>query len=325
MCLPNSNEKRGLESVADNVVIQVLVSFFQADLRLATPILLAAIGMIYSERAGIVNIGAEGMMLVGALAGVAGSFYFGSAWYGTLIAIAFGALMGLLFGFIVITLQGDQIVTGIAFNLLGLGLTTSFARIFFGTSSTRPKIDAFNVVPIPFLSDIPIIGPILFRQATIVYFTIALVFITYFVLYKTTWGLTLRAVGEKPKAADTVGINVYKVRYFSIIIGGMLAALGGAFLSLGLVSLFTENMVAGRGFIAVAAVIFGKWNPIGVLGAALLFGAGDALVFRLQATGTDIPYQFLLMIPYVLTIAALAGFVGKSTAPAASCIPYDKE
>ncbi|MEW6621761.1 MAG: ABC transporter permease [Bacillota bacterium] len=309
----------------DSSVVQGIINFLSADLRLATPILLAAIGMIYSERAGIVNIGAEGMMLAGALAGVIGSFFFGSAWYGALLAVTVGGFAGLIFGFIVITLQGNQIVTGIAFNLLGLGLTTSFSRVILGSTSQRPEIDSFTAVAIPLLSDIPILGPVLFKQSIIVYFTIGMVFITYFILYKTTWGLKVRAVGDSPKAADTVGVNVYFVRYQSIIIGGMLAGLGGAFISLGLVSLFTENMVAGRGFIAIAAVIFGKWNPFGVLLAALLFGAGDATVFRLQSMGTDIPYQFIRMIPYIITIAALAGFVGKSRAPAASGIPYDKE
>jgi len=311
--------------VIDNELIQSIVNFLAADIRLATPILLTAIGMIYSERAGIVNIGAEGMMLVGALTGVVGSFYFGSAWFGALGAIIAGGLMGLLFGFITITLQGNQIVTGIAFNLLGLGLTTTASRVIFGTTSTRPEIDAFSAVAIPGLSKIPILGPVFFNQSVIVYFAIVLVLATYFILYYTSWGLELRAVGEVPKAADTVGVNVYKVRYFSILIGGALAGLGGAFLSLGLVSLFTENMVAGRGFIAIAAVIFGKWNPFGVLLAALIFGAGDATVFRLQAMGTDIPYQFIRMIPYVITIAALAGFVGYSRAPGASGIPYEKD
>jgi general nucleoside transport system permease protein len=308
----------------ENEVLVFLVRFFSSNMRLAVPILLTATGMIYNERAGIVNIGAEGMMLIGALAGVLGSYFFGSSFYGALAALASGALSGLLFAFIVVSLQGNQIVTGIAFNLLGLGLTTSVSRVVF-SSAQRPAISAFRIYEVPLLSRIPFVGPVLFRQSLVFYLSLFLVFLTWFLLYQTTWGLKVRAVGEVPKAADTLGVKVYAIRYQSMIIGGALAGLGGAFLSLGIVSLFTENMVSGRGFIAIAVVIFGKWSPLGVLLAAILFGAGDALVFRLQALGTNIPYQFIRMIPYVITIFALAGFVGKARPPAASGIAYDKE
>lgn len=306
-----------------NEIYLFIARFLSANVRTAIPILLVALGMVYSERAGIVNIGGEGMMLIGSLFGVAGSFWFGSHWYGALIAILAGAIAGLLFGFIVITLKGDQIVTGIAFNLLALGLTTSFSRVIF--SESRPRVSIFRAIEIPVLSELPFIGPALFYQSALVYISLLLVPITSFVLYKTTFGLKLRAVGEKPKAADTVGVNVYLTRYISIIIGGAFAGLGGAALSIDLVQTFTENMVAGRGFIAIAAVIFGKWKPKGTLIASLLFSAGYAIVYRVQAAGLNIPHQFLLMIPYVLTIAALAGLVGECIPPAASSKSYDKE
>lgn len=305
-----------------NEVYLFIARFLSANVRTAIPILLVALGMVYSERAGIVNIGGEGMMLIGSLFGVAGSFWFGSHWYGALVAIIAGALAGLLFGFIVITLKGDQIVTGIAFNLLALGLTTSFSRVIF---SSRPRVSIFRAIRIPILSELPFVGPAIFYQSALVYISLLLVPLTSFILYKTTFGLKLRAVGEKPIAADTVGVNVYLIRYISIIIGGAFAGLGGAALSIDLVQTFTENMVSGRGFIAIAAVIFGKWKPKGTLIASILFSAGYAIVYRVQAVGLNIPHQFLLMIPYILTIAALAGFVGECIPPAASSKSYDKE
>ncbi|MEW6621521.1 MAG: ABC transporter permease [Bacillota bacterium] len=310
--------------LSDNSFIPIITNFLGTDLRTATPILLAAIGLIFMARSGIVNIGAEGMMLIGALAGAAGSYYLGSAWLGLLTAMLFGGLIGLLFAYLVVTIKASQVVIGAAINILGLGLTTAFARIIFGINTAPPEISSFQIVPIPFLSQIPIIGPALFNQYILVYLTLLLVPLTYIVIYKTPIGLNIRAVGEHPKAADTLGVNVFRVRYGAIIFGSVLCGAAGAFLSLALLNFFTEDMVTGRGFIALAAVIFGKWNPLGVLGAALLFGAGDALQFRLQALDTSIPYQFFLMIPYLLTVAALAGFVGKATPPAATGKPYIK-
>lgn len=306
-------------------MLDMVINFLSADLRTATPILLAALGLVYGERAGIVNIGAEGMMLVGALAGVAGSYFLGNAWYGALAGMFFGGLIALIFAYLTITVKADQVVVGAAINILGLGLTTSFARVIFGVNTAPPKIDSFTPVAVPVLSKIPVLGPVLFQQSALVYVALLLVPVAHFILFKTDIGLKVRAVGEHPKACDTVGIDVYKVRYGSVIVSGLLSGLAGAYVSLGLLSFFTENMIAGRGFIALAAVVFGKWSPLGALGAALLFGAGDALQFRLQASGTQIPFQFLLMVPYILTILALAGFVGKSQGPAASGVPYNKE
>ena len=307
-----------------NTLIVSIINFISTDLRTATPILLTALGLILMERSGIVDIGAEGKMLIGALAGAAGSYYFGSAWAGLFLAMFSAGLVGLLFAYLVVTLKASQIVVGAAINIFGLGITSTFARIVFGLNVAPPAIDTFKIIKIPVLSSIPLLGPSIFNQSVIVYLTLILVPLIYFFLYRTALGLKIRAVGEHPKAADTLGVNVFKIRYGTIIVGSMLAGAAGAFLSLALLSFFVEGMVAGRGFIALAAVIFGKWNPFGVLGASLLFGAGNAIQLKLAVLGTDIPYQIFLMIPYLLTVAALAGFVGKAIPPAASGRPYIK-
>jgi simple sugar transport system permease protein len=305
-------------------IINIITSFLAADFRMATTILLPALGLIIMERSGVVNIGAEGTMLVAALAASIGSLLSGSPWVGFLLGGLAGMSVGALFAFIVVTVKANQIVTGIAFNILALGATTTINRVLFSGRTDVARIAGFVVQPIPVLASIPILGPSLFSQMPIVYLALLLVPLLHFFMYRTTLGLKIRAVGEHPEAADTAGVNVQKVRYASIIGGSFLIGLGGGYLSLGILNFFTENMVAGRGFIALAAVIFGKWNPWGALGATLLFGFGDALQIRLQALGSPVPYQFLLMLPYLLTIAALAGFVGKAIPPTASGKPYVK-
>jgi len=305
-------------------MLDTLTSFLSADIRVAAPILLAAIGLLLMERSGVVNIGAEGTMLLGAFTGSFGAYFWGNAWYGVLFTIGTSILVGLLFALIVVTVKANQIVTGIAFNILALGITTTLNRIVFGVGSETVKIDGFENIAIPILSDIPVLGKSLFNQVGLVYIGFLLIPLVYYFLKLTTIGLKIRSVGEHPEAADTAGINVFKVRYGTIIVGSILIGIGGAYLSLGQLNMFAEDMVSGRGFIALAAVIFGKWNPWGALAAALLFGFGDALQIRVQATGSDIPYQFLLMIPYLLTVLALAGLVGRATPPAASGKPYRK-
>lgn len=306
-------------------MLEQITEFLSTDIRTAMPILIAALGIVYSERSGIVNIGIEGIMLIGALAGVVGSFYTGSAWSGAILAILFGGLVGLLFAFLTVTLKSDQVVIGAAMNILGLGLTTTLSRVIFGINTAPPKIDSFKNIPIPLLSKIPIIGDVLFNQNAITYIIYILIPVLHYVLYKTELGLKIRAVGEHPKACDTVGINVLKVRYGTIIFSSMLSGLAGCYVSLALLSFFTENMIAGRGYIALATVIFGKYSPLGAVAAALIFGAGYALQFKLQALGSSVPYQFLLMVPYILTLLALTGFVGKTRGPEASGVPYEKE
>lgn len=305
--------------------MEQVIAFLSSDIRTAAPLLIAALGLLFNSRAGIVNIGGEGIMLVGAFSGVAFSYLTGNAWAGLAMAGIAGMVAGLLFAFMVITARADQTVVGTAINILGLALTTALTRILFGVNTAQPKIDAFSSFPVPLLHKIPLIGEILFNQNVFVYLAILLLPLSHFILFKTEAGLRIRAVGEHPRACDTVGINVYRVRYITMLVSGFLCGLAGAGVSLGLLSFFTENMIAGRGFIALAAVTFGKWKPVGALWAVLLFGAGEALQYRIQAAGVDLPYEFLVMLPYLLTLLAVSGLVGRSKGPAAAGRPYVRE
>jgi len=300
------------------------VAFWAAAVRFATPLILAAIGEIFSERAGVLNIGLEGMILFGAFGGVVGAFQSGSAWVGLLTAIVAGGLVGLIHAFVSVTLRGDQVVSGAAINILVLGLTTFLSRTIWGVGQ-QPQVAAFSEWKIPFFGDLPVVGEIFFRHLPLVYLAYLLVPVSAFVLYKTSWGLKIRAVGEHPRAADTTGINVAAWRYGCVVLCGMLAGSAGAFLSLGQLHMFLENMSAGRGYIALAAVIFGKWDPLQAMLACLLFGAADASTLRLQALDIKAPYQLVLMIPYLLTFLAFVGLVGKTRPPAALATPYNKE
>lgn len=301
-----------------------LVALLSAALRLSVPILFAALGGMFSERSGVVNIGLEGIMLVGAFSGVVGSYFTGSQWAGALVAMVSGIAIAALFALITVKIQINQIVSGIAINLLAVGLTSFFFRALFGITTTPITVKAFDPMIIPGLSAIPLIGEIFFSQTALVYVAFLLVPVSWYILYKTSWGLSIRTVGEHPTAADTVGIPVNRVRTLCVLASGALAGLGGAFLSLGQFNMFVDNMISGRGFIAVAAVIFGRWNPKGILIASLIFGVADALQIRLQTAGIGIPYQFLLMFPYVLTVVALTGIVGKTVAPKALGKAYAK-
>jgi|LSQX01.2.fsa_nt_gb ABC-type uncharacterized transport system permease subunit len=302
-----------------------VVSFFSTTIRLAAPTLLAALGIVFSERAGIVNIGTEGMMLVGALAGVIGSYVTGSAWLGMLIAVFVTVLFSAIFAYFTVVVKADQTVIGTGMNLLASGLTITVNRALFGASTSPPEIDSFGIVAIPGLSSIPIIGPIFFNHHIIVYLTFILVPIAQFVMFRTNIGLKVRSVGENPKACDTVGIRVGLTRFLSILYSGVLAGMAGSFISMGMVSFFTEGMIAGGGFIALAAVVFGNYTPRGVMLSSLVFGASNSLMYRLQALATNIPSQFLLMIPYVITIISLCIVSRKSNKPLGSGKPYIKE
>jgi simple sugar transport system permease protein len=310
-------------------MFEQICNFIAADIRTAMPIMIAALGLLFSERAGVVNIGAEGILLLGSLAGVVGSWYSGSVWIGLLFAMLTGGVVALIFAALSVSLCANQVVAGAAINILALGITTSLNRISFGVNTAPPKIESFAKIQLPqFINRIPFVGEGLFTvfsQNILVYIVFLLVPLAHFVMFKTELGLNIRGVGEYPKACDTVGINVYKIRYGTIIISGFFCGAAGAYVSLGLLSFFMENMIAGRGFIALAAVAFGKYTPLGILGASLLFGGGLALESRLQTLGTGVPYQFFLMIPYILTILALVGFAGKNKGPASSGVPYLKE
>ncbi|MCX5496786.1 ABC transporter permease [Kaistia dalseonensis] len=298
------------------------VGFLSASMRLAIPIMLAALGGLFAERSGVLNIGLEGMMLVGAFVGFVATFWTGQLWIGVIIAVLAGMVFGLILGFYTITLGANQVVVGIAMNLLAVGVTSFFYRMAFGAGTDRPRIDSFTPLDLGPLVDIPVIGPLLFRQDALAYLGLGLILVTWFVMAKTRFGLNVRAVGEHPQAAETLGVDVQHIRYVAIGLSGGLAGLGGAFLSLSATGVFLDNMTAGRGYIALAILILGRRHAIGVLLAALLFGAADALQLRAQILPTGVPFQFLLMLPYVLTIIVLAGFVGRNSAPAALGVPF---
>ncbi|MGH3089415.1 MAG: ABC transporter permease [Rubrobacteraceae bacterium] len=294
-----------------------------ATIRNATPLIFAALGGMFSERSGVVNIGLEGLMLISAFAGVVGAFLSGSALAGLGTAMAAGLLFALIHALMTITFEADQIISGTAINLLALGGTGFLMVEIFGSGGTSPRVEGFPVYPIPLLSEIPLIGGALFSQSLLVYLMYVLVPITFFLLFKTPFGLRLRATGEAPEAVDTAGVNVWRMRYYGVALSGILASLGGIYLSMGILSAFTENMTNGRGFLALAALIFGRWHPVGAAGAALFFGF--ALAFTFQAPQDVVPLEFLQMLPYVLTIVALAAFGGRAIAPAAIGKPYRKE
>ena len=302
-----------------------LESFLSSVLMLSTPTLIAGLGIVFSERAGIVNIGTEGVMLVGALAGVIGSMLTGSVWLGCLFAMLVSLAFAAIFAVFTVIVKADQTVIGTGMNILASGLTITVNRAVFGASTSPPKIDAFVKAPIPLLSQIPVLGTVFFNQPVPVYIAFLLVPVAWFVLFRTNIGLKVRAVGEHPRACDTVGINVSRTRFLSVLYSGMMGGFAGAFVSMGQMTFFTENMIAGGGFMALAAVVFGNYTPFGVMGAALVFGVSNALKFQLQALNTGIPSQFLVMLPYLITILALCGLIGRSNKPAASAVPYVKE
>lgn len=304
--------------------IVFLQSILAATWRMATPILYAAVGEIFTERSGVLNIGLEGVMLIGAFAGYSIAYESGSLVLGLVAAILSGLLSGLIFAFFTVTVKANQIVVGAAFNMIGMGITGLLYRVFYAESGQVLSLKTFLPIQVPFLSNIPFFGEVLFRHNIMVYATLLIVPLASFVLYKTAFGLSVRSVGEHPKAADTVGINVPRIRYLSILIGTTMASIGGAFLVLAYADQFVEGIVTGRGFIALAVVVFGGWSPWGAMGASLLFGIFYALQLRIQAMGNIlIPYQFLQALPYVVTILVLVGLTRRRVqAPKALGVPY---
>ena len=299
------------------------VGLFAAALRMATPIALASLGGLFSERVGVINIGLEGVILAGAFSGVLATFITRNPWIGVLMAMVIGALMGLLHAVLTVTLRGDQIVSGTGLNLFSAGLTAYLSEAVWGSRGASPSVPGLPVLQIPVLKDIPYVGAIIGSHTPLVYAMLLITVASQVLIFRTPFGLRIRAVGEYPAAADTAGINVYRVKYLSIVLGSTLAGLAGAFLSLGHLSLFAWGMSGGRGFIAMAAMIFGRWMPFGALGASLLFGFADALQMRLQSLGL-LPPQIILTIPYLLTIAVLAWFVRRANPPS-DYKPYVKE
>jgi general nucleoside transport system permease protein len=289
------------------------------------PIILAALSGILCERSGIVNIGIEGMMLSGAFMSALIGSVMQSYWWGLIAALLAGGLMAGLLAVMAIKYKVDQIVAGTAINILATGLTSYFSSRYLQANTALNSPPTFSKIALPLLGKIPIIGPALFTHTLLVYLTVILVFGIFVMLFYTKWGLRTRAVGEHPRAADTLGINVFMMRYVNVIIGGMVAGLGGAYLVLSSVARFDELMTAGKGFIGLAAMIFGNWNPIGAFGSSLIFGFADALQTKLAISAVPIPSQFLLMAPYLVTMIVLAGVVGASRPPAAEGQPYEKE
>jgi simple sugar transport system permease protein len=306
----------------DMMFLTFLATLAGAAWRLATPLIFASIGEVFSERAGVLNIGLEGTMLVGAFCGFAAAFATGSIPLGLAAGIAGGMLFGLIFAFFTITIKADQIVVGAALNLLGMGLTAFLFRTYY--VSTGKGIEIAQPIHIPWLSDLPFLGEAFFKQNLIVYSTILVAIVATLVLFRTSFGLTLRAVGEHPKAVDVAGRNVAGYRYAAVLLGTGLAGLGGAFLTLGHSNQFVEGITSGRGFIALAVVVFARWSPVGAFFVSLLFGLFYALQLMLQAQASIVvPYQVLQALPYIMTIITLVVVRGKGAAPSKLGQPYE--
>ncbi len=299
----------------------VLVGIAFSGIRLATPYLYAAIGETFSQRSGVVNLGVDGIMLMGAFCAFSVALATGNLWLGLLAAALVGIVLGALMAFVSVTLKAEQGISGIGLYLFGLGLSSLLFKVTIGTPRT---IAGFPPVDLPLLSGLPVLGEIFFRHSVLVYGAFLLVPLAWWVLEKTTWGLKIKAVGQNPAAADSVGVSVNGVRYACVILGGMLAGLAGASLSIALTNLFQENLTAGQGFIAVALVYFGAWRPRGVLIGALLFSGVNALQLWLQVLGVAIPSDVAVMLPYVLTIVALTVSVNRIRQPAALNKPFER-
>jgi general nucleoside transport system permease protein len=289
------------------------IALIWSTIRLSTPLILAALGGLFSERSGVINIALEGMMLAGAFTAAAVTYAVGNPFVGLAAGMLAGMLIAAIHAVACIRYKADQVVTGTAINILMIGMPAFLSGAFFLSSGSTPQIPRDHLIP-----------------WTPIVIAFALVPISWYVLYKTPFGLRLRSVGENPEAADAAGVRVARMRYAGVLLSGLLAGIGGAYLSIGQSSLFTRNMTSGRGFIALAALIFGKWRPVQTLLACLLFGFTEAISIQMQGvvklpSGDDIPVQFIQMVPYLLTIIVLAGFIGSSRPPRALGIPYEKE
>jgi ABC-type uncharacterized transport system permease subunit len=307
------------------VIILLAPEFVKAALIAATPLLLAALGGLISELSGVLNMALESMMLIGAFVAYAVADVTQNPWMGLLAAAAAGMLVGLVHAVFTITLRSNHIISAVALNLFAVAVTALGFRVLY-VQKAFVSAPGFNDLSFPFLSDIPYLGKALFQHNIIIYLALLLIPVMWFVLYKTFWGLTLRSVGEHPMASSTVGINVNRIRYIAVLLSGAIVGMSGsALVSASGINAFQENLSAGRGFIAFAAVVFGRYNPIGIFLGTILFGLGDALQIRLQAYGVDVPYQLLLTLPYLITLIALVAFMRNARGPAASGTPFMEE
>jgi len=303
-----------------------LVGMMNTSLVRATPIALAAMCGVVSERAAVVNIGIEGIMLMSALTSVMAATLTHNLFVGLLVGMLTGMLVAGLHAVLVIRFKVDQIISGVAVNIIGTGVSSFISNRYLESHIDRlNNSGTFPNVAIPLLVKIPILGPVIFENNILVYLMLILVGLLYVVLFFTPWGLRTRAVGEHPKAADTLGINVFMTRYVNVILGGCIAGIGGAYFTIGSVGRFDRIMTAGKGFIGLAAMIFGNWNPIGALGSSLIFGFADSLQVKMQILNTPVPTEFLQMAPYIVTMIVLAGLVGRVHPPAADGSPYEKQ
>jgi simple sugar transport system permease protein len=302
-----------------------LAGMLSSAVLLSVPITLGAFSGVLCERSGVVNIAIEGMMLMASMVGALVGSLTHNVWLGLLGAILSGVLLALLHAVLSIKYRINQIISGTVINIFSAGFTAFVSQKFLQTNQALNSPPMFTRIPIPLLADIPLLGPIFFNTNLFVYLMFILLIVIQVALFSTRWGLRLRSVGEHPKAADTLGINVFKTRYMAVILGGLVAGIAGAFFTLGSVGRFDEGMTAGKGFIGLAAMIFGNWTPLGSMGAGLLFGFADALGSKLSILGSSIPPQFMAMAPYLITMIVLAGFIGKGQMPAADGEPYTKE
>ena len=300
----------------------MLEAFLSSTIGMATPILLAALGEYLVEEAGMINIGIEGAMLCGAFFALAATYFSGSIVLGLLGGIAAGCAINAIFAALAINLAVSQVVAGTALDILALGVTGVFYRKLFGITGSAFMVRPIPKIPFGPLAKVPILGPLLFSHNVLVYLTFALVPILSYLVTETRYGLRLRAAGERPEAADALGLNANRLRWEAALMSGALTGLAGAYLTLAYANTFVENITAGRGFVALSVVIVGRWNPWGMAAAALLFGAAMALQFGLQAVGANVPYQFFLALPYALTLVVLAGVGGQAAAPSALGEPY---
>ncbi|MBC8038310.1 MAG: ABC transporter permease [Rhizobiales bacterium] len=303
----------------------MLAAFLAASVRLAVPIAFAALGGVIAERSGVYNVGLEGMMLSGAFGAAVGAYATGSPIGGLFVGVISGMLAGFILAILAVSFRVNQLVAGIAVNLVCAGLTAFLARAVFGLSGAHMSVPGFGPVNLPGLSNLPVVGPAFFNQDPLVYLLVVLMLGVTFVLFRTQAGLNLRATGENPRAADSAGVGVFHVRYLALMVSGGFAALGGCHLVLSQVYVFTEQMSAGKGFIALAAIILGRWHPVWAVAAALFFGVCDAAQLRLQFSIPDIPYQIFQILPFAAAIVALVWIVGSVNQPEAAGKPYERE
>ncbi|AET69594.1 putative ABC-type transport system, permease component [Desulfosporosinus orientis DSM 765] len=308
----------------DSGFVALVTMYLVASVRMATPLILAGLGEAVSEKAGILNIGVEAIMLSGAFFSFIVAFFSGNLFLGLLTGIAGGILVSMIHGLLSIHCKANQTIAGLALNFMVMGLTSFLFLIVFGQTTTIPSCAMFNEVRIPLLSDIPIVGPALFNQNIFVYIALAGIVLTAVFFYKTEWGINLHAVGEHPQAANSAGLNVFAIRYFACLVNGILGGLGGASITLGQLGFFMENVTSGRGYIALVVVILGRRNPVGILAAAMVIGFSQALQYNLQTLGFPIPTQVFSMFPYAVAVIVLFLSIGKSIDPAALGIPFER-